>query len=55
MYATRVYLPDGSEHAGVTNIGVRPTVDTSTAAVTAETFILDYQGNLYGQTVRIAF
>ncbi|MBR6430642.1 MAG: riboflavin biosynthesis protein RibF [Oscillospiraceae bacterium] len=55
VYATRVYLPDGSEHAGVTNIGVRPTVDTSTAAVTAETFILDYQGNLYGQTVRIAF
>ena len=55
VYATRVYLPDGQERMGVTNVGVRPTVDTSTSAVTAETFILDYEGNLYGQTVRIEF
>ena len=39
----------------MTNVGVRPTVDTSTSAVTAETFILDYDGNLYGKTVRIEF
>jgi FAD synthase len=31
----------GSEHAGVTNIGVRPTVN-HTDSVTAETFILDF-------------
>ena len=55
VYATRVYLPDGSVKCGVTNVGVRPTVDTSTDSVTAETFILDYRGNLYGQTVRLEF
>lgn len=54
VYATRVYLEDGSEHMGVTNIGVRPTVDTS-GTVTAETHILNYRGNLYGRTVRVEF
>lgn len=54
VYATRVYLDDGSEHIGVTNIGVRPTVDNS-GHVTAETHIIDYIGNLYGKTVRIEF
>ena len=54
VYATRVYLDDGSEHMGVTNIGVRPTVN-HTDTVTAETFILDYSGNLYGKSVRLDF
>ncbi len=54
VYATRVFLEDGSEHIGVTNIGVRPTVDDADR-VTAETFILDYSGNLYGKRVRIEF
>lgn len=54
VYATRVYLDDGSERIGVTNVGIRPTV-TNTDRVTAETFILDYSGNLYGKMVRIEF
>ena len=54
VYATKVYLDDGSERTGVTNIGVRPTVDNG-GQVTAETHILDYQGNLYGRRVRIEF
>ena len=54
VYATKVYLEDGSEHSGVTNIGIRPTVDNS-GKVTAETHILNYKGNLYGHKVRIAF
>lgn len=54
VYATRVYLDDGSEHIGVTNIGVRPTVNFSDN-VTAETFILNFSGNLYGKMVRIEF
>jgi riboflavin kinase/FMN adenylyltransferase len=54
VYATRVYLENGSEHTGVTNIGVRPTVN-HTETVTAETHILDYTGNLYGTRVRIEF
>jgi len=54
VYATKAFLSNGSEHIGVTNIGVRPTVDDS-GKVTAETHILDFQGNLYGHQVRIEF
>jgi len=60
VYATKVYLddktaPDGSTgHIGVTNIGIRPTVDDS-KNVTAETHILNFQRNLYGHQIRIEF
>ena len=54
VYATKVYLEDGSEHLGVTNIGKRPTVSDS-SFVTAETHILNFQANLYNRTVRIEF
>jgi riboflavin kinase/FMN adenylyltransferase len=54
VYATRVYLDDGSDNIGVTNIGVRPTVN-HTDTVTAETYILDFSGNLYGKMVRLEF
>jgi len=54
VYATKVYLEDGVEQTGVTNIGIRPTVDSS-EHVTAETHILDFQRNLYGHQVRIEF
>ncbi|MCF0120002.1 MAG: riboflavin biosynthesis protein RibF [Oscillospiraceae bacterium] len=54
VYATRVYLEDGRSFLGVTNVGTRPTV-ADTKSVTAETYILDYSGNLYGKTVRIEF
>ena len=60
VYATRVYLEDNKNsgdfdgHIGVTNIGIRPTVDDS-GHITAETHILDFQRNLYGHQVRIEF
>ena len=54
VYATEVCLDDGSVHFGVTNVGLRPTVDTS-ELITAETHILDYGGNLYGKQVRVRF
>jgi len=54
VYATKVYLDDGSEHTGVTNIGVRPTVGNG-GQVTAETHVLEYRGNLYGRQVRVEF
>ena len=54
VYATRVYLHDDSEHIGVTNVGVRPTVG-GFDRVTAETHILNFRGNLYGKPVRIEF
>ena len=54
VYATKVCLPDGRELSGVTNVGTRPTVHNG-ADVTVETFLLDFDGDLYGQTVRLEF
>lgn len=54
VYASRVRLP-GGEHLAVTNVGVRPTVNTDRNAVTVEPWILDYQGDLYGQEIRVEF
>ena len=54
VYITRVYLPDGRIFAGVTNVGTRPTVSDS-GAVSVETFLLDFDGDLYGQTIRLDF
>ena len=54
VYITRVYLPDGRSFAGVTNVGTRPPVSDSDA-VSVETFLLDFDGDLYGQTIRLDF
>ena len=53
VYAAEVFLPDGSRHMAVTNIGVCPTFERN--SVTVESHILDYSGNLYGTTVRVEF
>lgn len=43
---------DGQRFVGVTNIGTRPTVDSS-PVVTVETWFPDYQGDLYGRELRL--
>ena len=53
VYATRVMTEDGSCLA-VTNIGVRPTVEDG-RGVTVEPWILDFDGDLYGKTIRVEF
>ena len=55
VYATKVYCKDGIEHIGVTNIGIRPTVSNGQGEqnVTAETYVTEYKGNLYGEQVRV--
>ena len=55
VYACRVLLPDGETRLAVTNVGVRPTVNAARSGVTVEPWILDYQGNLYGRTIRLEF
>ena len=52
VYATIMTI-DGIVHGGVTNIGMRPTFGETTPTI--ETHVLDYSGNLYGHTVRLAF
>ena len=54
VYATRVWF-DGSYHYAVTNVGVRPTVRDNDGKVTVEGFILDFNGDLYGKTIRMEF
>ena len=54
VYAARVALEDGSVYNAVANVGVRPTVEEA-GAPNVEAFLLDYQGDLYGQQVRLAF
>ena len=67
VYATKVYY-EGGERLAVTNIGVRPTVGAGQAitaesfgsvkdrpAITVESFLLDFEGDLYGHEVRVEF
>lgn len=53
-----VYLPRDArrraELRGVTNVGTRPTVSDSDA-VSVETFLIDFDGDLYGQQIRLDF
>ena len=53
VYATRAAV-DGKRYYGVSNVGVRPTVEHTTQA-NCETYILDFDGNLYGKTVKVEF
>ncbi|SFP58808.1 riboflavin kinase / FMN adenylyltransferase [Oscillibacter sp. PC13] len=54
VYATMVTLSDGTSYAAVTNVGTRPTVNNGTD-ITVEAWLLDFDGDLYGQTVRVEF
>lgn len=53
VYAARLWV-DGESFAAATNVGVRPTVDDD-GAVTVEGTLLDFNGSLYGKTVRMDF
>ena len=54
VYATKVYFRNES-YMAVTNVGVRPTVKDNDGRVTVEGFILDFQGDLYGEQIRMEF
>jgi riboflavin kinase/FMN adenylyltransferase len=45
----------GAQYAAVTNIGTRPTFDGSDASPVVETHLLDFEGDLYGQALQLAF
>jgi len=54
VYATLAHLPDGAAQVAVTNVGIRPTLHNGTD-VTVEASLLDFTGDLYGQTLRLEF
>ncbi len=53
VYATLVEI-DGKRYIGATDIGVKPTVGDGYAPA-AETYILDYSGDLYGRTLTLSY
>jgi len=53
VYATSVVI-DGKQYDGITNIGVKPTVEKECKPL-AETHILGFSGNLYGKTLEVSF
>ena len=52
VYAT-IMTVDGTFHAGITNVGIRPTFGETDLAI--ETHLFDFQGDLYGRDVRLSF
>ena len=54
IYITRV-LVDGQWYAGATGMGTRPTVNESGEGPTCETFIPDFEGQLYGECPVLEF
>lgn len=53
VYATMAQV-DGKTYAGVTNIGVRPTVEKGMAP-RAETYLIGFSGDLYGKEIPVTF
>jgi riboflavin kinase / FMN adenylyltransferase len=49
-----VYAAWAHGHPAAVNVGVRPTFDTG-RGVLVEAYLLDFEGELYGETLRIAF
>jgi riboflavin kinase / FMN adenylyltransferase len=53
VYATATLI-DGVWRRGITNVGVRPTFEDE-AAPSIETYIFDFDGDLYGDVLRVRF
>jgi len=54
VYAARASLADGEELGAAVNVGVRPTFEDR-GEVKVEAHLLGFGGDLYGQTLRLAF
>ncbi|MBE6681522.1 MAG: riboflavin biosynthesis protein RibF [Ruminococcaceae bacterium] len=53
VYST-IVIVDGKEYMGVTNFGVKPTVSSDNTPV-AETYVIDFDGDVYGKQVGLYF
>jgi len=54
IYAVRLRRADGSLHDGVASFGIRPTIEDRGEAL-LETFVFDFDGDLYGETCAVSF
>jgi len=54
VYATRCVFEDGQAYFGVSNIGIRPSIESGDDhRVNAETYIIDFSGELYGKVLTV--
>ena len=56
IYAT-VCIIDGKRYVGVSNVGIRPTITdgTDSHVFNCETYIVDFDGDIYGQSLTVEF
>ncbi|CAB4923902.1 unannotated protein [freshwater metagenome] len=54
VYACRVRVESGSWYAAAANIGVRPMFETGLGEL-IEPYLIDFEGDLYGQQIRVEF
>jgi riboflavin kinase/FMN adenylyltransferase len=54
VYACRAHTADGTVHAAATNVGVRPMFVTGRGEL-IEAFLIDFDGDLYDQELRVDF
>lgn len=56
VYATRCSFSDGEKHIGVSNVGVRPSIDRGDDhRINCETYIIDFSGEIYGRDMTVEF
>ncbi len=57
IYATVCTTADGKKHIGVSNIGIRPTITDGSDShiVNCETYIIDFNDDIYGQNLKVEF
>ncbi len=55
VYAGTVLLPDGSEYLGAISLGRRPTFYDERGMRLLEPYLLDFDGDLYGQELEVRF
>ncbi len=54
VYATRCNFGGGSSYIGVSNIGIRPSIDScDNHALNCETYLIGFSGELYGKTMTV--
>lgn len=54
VYAVKVHV-DGHTYQAVMNIGIKPTFTPEETKVSLEVHLLDYEGDLYGRTMKVEF
>jgi riboflavin kinase / FMN adenylyltransferase len=55
IYAAWYRRPDGTEHRAAVSVGRRPTFYGDDAPLMVEAYLLDFDGDLYGETAQVSF